>query len=812
MYRCPKCRKSIDVNKVENDKWLFYCKWCKISKIISIKDRESAYIEFIDGYDEKDSIELEDLLVKEGLIRRREEIDKMVEDTDEILYPILTSKEDYIVYYKIIRDNEIEIGSSIDELDISEQLKKVLKDNNITILYKFQEEVIKSILNGKDVVIVAPTASGKTESFSIPILSSIKNGFEALFVYPTKALARDQLTKIKRYANAINLDAATLDGDTTYTEKQMIMEKKPSIILTNFDTLHYHLIHRTEFSRVLNNVKYLVIDEVHTYNGIFGSHIHYIIKRLARFSKFQIIAASATLSNAKEFCDKLFERDMLVINGKGKRGDIHLLMIYPTLRSQKSLILSILKMFKDNKSIVFSDSHISAELLAYYGMKQGIKIKVHRAGLMKSYREQVEEEFKKGNIRAISATPTLELGIDIGDLDVVISTRTPLNRFIQRIGRAARKRRVGYTFLVFGNDPISQYYKNHPEDYLNDTDYAFIDPYNPVIQRYQVLAMICDKPLNSSYYDDYSSIIDGLIKEGLVKESNNRFIANYKDAIKVLHGSNIRGSGESVEIYLNNKKVGERALPIALEELHTDAVYFLAGKRYKVDKLDLDQYKAHISLLPKDHPYYTRALSVEWPSVMENYDRRYVYGMEVSYSLLHIKKSILGYMNIEISSDVVKDHKVMIDEVSYDFVTKGLVFRAPMIEEQDDNILISAYHALEHVIIEGSKMITGGASQDLGGISLGSSGLIFIYDGSVGGNGASRVLYDRLEDAIVRGKSILEECKCKNESGCPKCTYSYRCGNNNEMLHKYKALEVFRKILSNTESTIGEIDGNTSLI
>jgi DEAD/DEAH box helicase domain-containing protein len=155
----------------------------------------------------------------------------------------------------------------------------------------------------------------------------------------------------------------------------------------------------------------------------------------------------------------------------------------------------------------------------------------------------------------------------------------------------------------------------------------------------------------------------------------------------------------------------------------------------------------------------------------------------------------------------------------YDFVTKGLVFRAPRpvdsIRSAKDPLYVemSSYHATEHVIIEGSSMITGGASQDLGGISLGSSGMIFVYDSSVGGNGASKVLFDRLEKAFARGKSILSECPCKSESGCPRCTYSYRCGNNNEYLHKYASLEVYKRILQKERTDVGEpAEGERSLV
>ena len=184
--------------------------------------------------------------------------------------------------------------------------------------------------------------------------------------------------------------------------------------------------------------------------------------------------------------------------------------------------------------------------------------------------------------------------------------------------------------------------------------------------------------------------------------------------------------------------------------------------------------------------------------------------MEVAFCKLHIQKSVYGYANIELGQEVSQGKKVLLEKkLEYDFVTKGIVFHAPRPEkeiaksEDQEYVEASGYHATEHVVIEGSNMITGGVSQDLGGISLGASGLIFIYDGAIGGNGASKALYDRFEKALERSMYIVKECPCKNEAGCPRCTFSYRCGNNNEYLHKYSSFEILKRI-NDGEKTILE--------
>ena len=608
----------------------------------------------------------------------------------------------------------------------------------------------------------------------------------------------------------------------------MILSTTPEIIITNFDVLHYHLWHRTKFSYLLRTCQFLVVDEAHTYTGVFGTNVHYIVKRLERLckNKLQIIAASATLPNAAQFCSTLFGREIEVIRGEGRKGKINFVMLFPSLHSYRSLVLDLVKRTTGlgHKTIAFSNSHLGSELLSFYLSRQGIKIKVHRAGLLPSVRKAVEQSFKDGKLMAISATPTLELGIDIGDVDAIVSGIVPINRLTQRFGRAARRGQEGYAFLALGNDPISQYYSSHPDDYFADQELVYTDPSNPFVLEYQILAMTCDKPISKSeLYTNtnnnkvISNIIQKLISQGLISLSSDEkfFVPNFKKAYEILNEYSIRGIGSTVDILFNKKVVGGRSLPQAIEELHENAIYFLSGKRYQVKKLQYDPqhseqpYYAELISIPTDYPYYTRAMVDEWPNIIEICEQKMVFGIEVKYCSLEIQKKVMGYTNIEIGQEVTQGRKVMLSEpIEFEFITKGFVFRAPRPLDilkgvnDEEYVEMSGYHASEHVLIEGSSMITGGASQDMGGVSLGSSGLIFIHDSSIGGNGASKALYDRFDAAISRALRILMECPCKSESGCPRCTYSYRCGNNNEYLHKIAAIEILNKAVLGHQTEI----------
>ncbi len=800
------------------------CNSCGIEDLLEFsKNYDEVFLEFLSRFDDGLVSEngISENLKDEGIVRDENEIKKIIgkNKPDIITEAVLYSKKDYISEYKILKNPEPKMGCKVDEMGLESEVTKYLKKIQISQFYKFQEEAIKEIVFGENVIIEAPTASGKTEAFLIPVIQKIKNSAEsgsvfAVFVYPTKALARDQYPKIQNFTDKIGINVRVFDGDTKQLERREILENPPHILITNFDVIHYHLFHQTKFASILTTLKILVVDEAHVYSGIFGSNVHYIIKRLKRIcsNKLQFVAASATLADAKEFCEKLFDVKMKVIHGSGKKGLTDFVMLFPSLRTQRALMVDLTKRLteKNHKTMVFSNSHLNSELLAIQAKKQRVNIKVHRAGLMANYRKSVEKEFKGGSLEAISCTPTLELGIDVGNVDGVISSTIPVNRLIQRIGRAARKGQRGYAFLALGNDPISQYYKNHPDDYFEDVERIYIDPKNPFVEEFQVLSMACDKPISKHELKEHQDVINYHLGEGNLVLYHNRIIPNFDKIGSMLNEYSIRGIGKSIDIFLNERKVGDRILPIALEELHKDAIYFLAGIRYRVKEFGYPEKNyAKLERIPKDYPYYTKALTEEWPTIEEVYERRKAFGVEVSFCKLHIKKQVYGYVNIELGQDVTQGERVLLDEpLEYDFITKGIVFHAPrplkeiQNAEDQDYTEASGYHATEHVVIEGSNMITGGVSQDLGGISLGTSGLIFIYDGAIGGSGASRALYDRFEKALERSMFIIKECPCQNESGCPRCTFSYRCGNNNEFLHKNSSLEILQRINSGEKTEL----------
>ncbi|MCX8191532.1 MAG: DEAD/DEAH box helicase, partial [Nitrososphaerales archaeon] len=539
-YRCPSCRGQTDIQRLYDGRYIIRCSRCAICHVIKGGDTlDRVYLSFLEVFDRgvvKKNVDMEKMLEMEGLIRSKGEIERMVNSfgltLNELPEPVrkaLLSRSDYVVTYRLFEEEEPKYGCKVDELNINKKLIEVLKDSGIERVYHFQEEAIDLILNGEDIVIVAPTGSGKTEAFAIPIIHKISEhidryyssyrGVSALFIYPTKALARDQLPKLERLGDAVGVRVKIFDGDTPRDERQRIIKDPPEIILTNFDTLHLHLMHRTPFSRIIHTVKYIVVDEVHVYTGIFGANVHYIMKRLRRVTgRFQIIAASATISNPKEFCEALFDVEFKVVSGeKGKHGRIHFVMLFPTLRTHRSLVIDLLKQLNSYgyQTLIFSNSHLGAELTAFYARRNDIAIGVHRAGLLPSHRKKVEDLFKRALLKALSSTPTLELGIDIGIVDSVISELVNVTRLIQRTGRVGRRGQESIAFLVLReNDPISQYYRMNPQDYFEDIELGYIDPKNPTVAELQILASSFDRPILKGEFPSYRLILNNLLSKG----------------------------------------------------------------------------------------------------------------------------------------------------------------------------------------------------------------------------------------------------------------------------------------------------------
>jgi DEAD/DEAH box helicase domain-containing protein len=579
--------------------------------------QEQSYV--VEEGQEVDEDSWQTVVSKEKLARRPEEIRQEVqkegidfESLPETMKRILHRREYYVVMYKLLREQEGEYGRDVGSLQLDPSIISSLEKLGTKRLYKFQEEATWAILKEENVVITAPTGNGKTLAFAIPIFHSIisetkdhgkesqLNTVKALFIYPTKALARDQLKILQRLAGE-ELSINIFDGDTPNDERNRILDSPPDVIITNFDVLEYHLRNRTRFVTLLRDLQFVVIDEVHTYLGAFGSHVYFILRRLQRIQrrestttrKIQFIGASATVRNPKQFAELLFNSKVTEIKcEKGRRGRIHFVMLYPSGTSMTGMIVHCVRtlLSPQMKTLVFANTHKNAEVLNLALKRERLGSEIHRAGILKNQRTWVEESFKNGSLKSLVATPTLELGIDIGDLDSVVSMITGITTLTQRMGRAGRKGQESVVVLALrDNDPISAFYKNHPDTYFSDINAAYVEPNNSVVSRLELLAAAMDMPLHPSEFTDQSRVIGKLKNEKLLAERMGRLWIT-TDGAKEANQISISGIGEPVSILLENpndnektaRAIGERTMPMALRELFPHAIYLLAGRKYEL--------------------------------------------------------------------------------------------------------------------------------------------------------------------------------------------------------------------------------------
>ncbi len=715
----------------------------------------------------------------------------------EELRPLFDT-EDEIVLYKLFEPYKSEPNVSLEDIDLSDELKKALEYRNIKKLYPFQAEAIERIKSGENVVITAPTGFGKTEAFILPVIDVLREGEKALVIYPTKALARDQYRKISYYASFQGLKVVKFDGDSNQDERRAVFSGRADVVLTNPDMVDYHLRNTGAFRNFLKNLRFIVVDEFHTYSGILGTNMHYLQLRISRFADYSVVCSSATVANPVEFAEELFERKFRLVSGKHRKARMHFIMrLSPSIYSS---VVEVVSALRGHKVLVFGNSYRFVETAAWVLRQRGIPAEVHKSGLTKENREKVERAFKEGKLPVVVSTPTLELGIDIGDVDAVVSELVNYSTFLQRAGRAGRKGQesVGVV-LMREEDTIAQYYRSRPEEYFRDYVHCYIEKLNEDLMKYQLLSMCLEKPLrDEEVREEWKKVLNWLADNGYLKKVFSEYIATSK-AKELLKAFSLRGTGDRVKIVCEGKVIGERVLPLAVKELFPGSKIIHGGVKYRCLSLDLKKKEAAVERCPKNEmremtdPLYTSIPVLKKVEIVSS-DRSAV------YCSLDITISVFGY----VVKDVFSGEKIgtrHIEPVSYTFPTKGFLLSAPFPDPKDyEDYYAGSFHALEHVLIEASDALTGGGSQHMGGIST-PEGDIFVYDAVRGGSGLSKLLFERLDRAFRIAYDVLKNCDCGRVEGCPKCTYSYHCGNNNTPLNRIGAMLSARKWLEGARRT-----------
>ena len=708
-----------------------------------------------------------------------------------------------------------------DVLEIKELIPEIKKgvSEHIERLSEFQINSIKKILDGKSTVLSAPTASGKTEAFVIPILQKILQNKEhegtfCVIAYPTRALAADQVSKINMYAVACGLGncAFRLDGSVPSQSRPAIVDKRPKIIVTTIDFIHWQLALQSISASLFKETKIFALDEAHSYSGFFGSNVYFVIKRLKKFLKNpQFIAASATLDNELEFCQELFDEKMELVKGKFRKKSIMQYVIRPTDITHVTASNKIAHIFAktDNNFLSFFNSRADAENQSSKLIDQKLEVKVHRGGIHDKIRQSTEYEMKNGELDGLCCTSTLELGIDIGSVTGVSSIFTnDLDNFIQRQGRAGRQGTDAYSVMILkSNDPFSHYYSSHIGEYFDQKNIFHIQKDNPIIKKYQDIF---------EQADSYGQITG--VKESL------RSRAQWSEAKHLLSKYSIRGIGESVT---GINEIGEEIDSVPFPNGHTKLFY---GGIHKVNsvtylsqgiketKNNWGDITSQAKLIQNDtlKHHKTRPIIESTSSIIETHHEKNIRNFKIQYCTFKINSSIKSYYKynegLKEEEKYTAENLVELEPQNYENWSgeyTGIEISFPYEDKIDKRIL----HAASHLIENAGCKIAKCEPEELDEIINHNS--IIIYDTSpMGTNGNSQIIYDKILEVFDSAIGLVDNCKChydedgehkigeqvynketdKEETiaygGCPNCTFLPTfCKKFNEELDKMGAYE-----------------------
>ena len=771
---------------------------------------------------------------------------------------VRSRKDCEIVYERVLpAETPIYATQPLSEFVESRLLRRAV-GGHVEHLYSFQAEAISKIRDGKNVVVTASTASGKTLAFLIPIIDGIlgscrpKRGVSALFLYPTKALASDQIANIGEIAEPCGVSAKQLDGskkDPNYRES--LLSDPPDILATNFDFVSYHLARsgRSEmsarFCRAIASLRFVVVDEAHQYTGFFGANVGWIIRRLARLNAgVQLVASSATMDDPVRFCSRLFSADVELVTGSGNRGPMTFQMVRTS--SERKVVSDLTRMFAldERQTLAFARSRRDAEMIGIDGSDEKLEIHVHRSGMTEERRGIIESGLRSGGVRAVACTPTLEVGINLGKLDAVISSYAPHPRLLQRIGRAGRSGQESNAVMVLDEgSAISGYYALHPDQYLADGKSHAQGLENPTVDERQVLLMASDRPIGAGEVPaGHEVTVGALAHDGLLEAGEDGAYRCTESGWDAIRDYNIRDIGSSVTLYeaaggsrgSRGSRIGQVEAPLAYYWLHPGALYFHDRRTYRSQYLRQGEYPSatlrRVSTKNVTTPIVYRSARME--RVVDSRSDRPIGAS--AYGRVRVYNTISGYYE---KSRYASMDKAILHEASanlkFDYATAGTAFRivdqeleagsaagaggrqrggrgggggptpppqrplpadlsvTDMVTDKD-----AALHAVKHLLAHAATMITGASHGDLGGMVDRDHGIVLFYDNSMnGGNGFSKAVYDLQDEIVQRAARLVGECPCKDAEGCPRCTQWEGCSHFNRNLDKRGAAALLRSRL-----------------
>lgn len=693
---------------------------------------------------------------------------------------------------------------------LAPKLAEVLRSDGIKKLYSHQAQSFKTISANQDTVLVSHTASGKTLSFLLPILNEYIHAsapFSVLLLYPTKALSRDQESTLGKLmqASTAELRMGTFDGDTPREERTRI-KRSADFVITNPDMLHAGVLpnHNRGWKSFLARLRYIVVDEVHTYRGSFGSHVANVFRRLLRAcdihgSNPTFVCSSATSGNPGDHVQALFQRKFQVIDVDGApRPQRHLYMVNPPMVQSHGHVLYrkgpgsvTIPLIREAtrmgiRTICFCRARQQVERL-YKAVIDGNRdlrdqVKPYRGGLLPNERRKLERDLAEGNITTIISTNALELGIDIGGLDLCLLSGHPgtIASFWQQAGRVGRSTREAMVVFVAKDAPIDQYLVNHPE-FITSTpvEQAWLSADNPYIILQHLPCAAYEHPLRNKEKNFEGPAYQQAVEILKDEETVVAFRDCYRYALSDYpsRGVNLRGMTDyNIEIYCGTEVIGELDPIGARGTLYKDAIYQHLGRRYM--SLDLDLQKKLCRVAEVNVDYYTEAVWENRITMTEVDDTRHIHDVKFDFGLVNVNKQPKLYKKIrERSFENIGYGPITLDPFEYD-TTGFSLLPCPQWSEElgmvDKRYVDAALYGLSYILRRVAPSICMGDLTNIEtDVALIESGkkqfrsALYLFDTVEGGVGYAEKIYEKFEVVVALCTQILGECEC--EAGCPAC-------------------------------------------
>jgi DEAD/DEAH box helicase domain-containing protein len=729
----------------------------------------------------------------------------------------------------------------------------------VTRLYSHQAEAVHSAWDGPT-IITTGTASGKSMCFNLPTLDVLCRDARAraLYLYPTKALARDQARALVRFGLTKRVRPAIYDGDTPREARAQI-RRSANVLLTNPDMLHVGILpNHAAWSELFANLAMVVVDEAHVYRGVFGSHVANVLRRLRRIAAAygtepRFLLTSATIANPVELAERLTGLDdVSLIEQDGSPAPSRRIAIWnPPLADEAlgarrsalgeaaELLASLVR--EGARTICFMNSRkgvevlsrlVKADLEGTHPELAGLVVP-YRAGYTAEQRRELEGRLTRGELRAVITTDALELGIDIGDLEASLVVTFPgtvasLRQMWGRAGRSSVGRRGrGLAVYVAGEDALDQFFCRHPEEFLDrPVEAAILDHESPLIFRQHLMCTAHEGPISSEDAEflgpRWEAHAELLVSAGELRRRSagyppsgdapeqGRGLDTYvprRPGEYPAAGVSLRSaSPESFAIVdvASGELLGSTEAARAYSTVHEGAIYLHLGRSYEVRELDLERRRALVA--PFDGDWYTQPKRETDTSIVRLLDRREALGVTLSFGEVNATETVLAYQRKRVSDHSHLD-LVALDLPSTSFPTQALWFELPigdrpageLAETVPLEVLLGALHATEHAQIAVLPLIAMCDRWDIGGLSTNfhpqtGAPTIFIYDGHPGGIGITRTAFARFEELCGDAHRLISECPCSG--GCPSCVQSPKCGNLNEPLSKAGACLLLERMLT----------------